>query len=320
MKILHVSDSFFKLVLILVKLVKDFALLRKPKFMSLLAAKLFNKNSKRFHSKIRYRMAFDHNPLFVTYVDKLASRDYVSARIGEDYLPKIFFDAERLDQESFNKLPLNVVIKVNHLSGGVLLRHAEAPLHNFKKLEKATFPRILVPPSQLDFSLARALTDKWLASRYEYAPGSGYEWAYSKVLPRVFAEEFIDSEEGSMASDYKFFVFGNACPYFLTVIKSGDKFSKGIYNEHGKRLRAFPGESFPNGESIPINETIKTMRELALTLANGIDHLRVDFFVKANRIYVGELTPYDAGGVTVCTREYEKYAGSCWKPIWKVEK
>jgi len=59
------------------------------------------------------------------------------------------------------------------------------------------------------------------------------------------------------------------------------------------------------------------MQELSLKLANGLDHLRVDFFVNGDKIYVGELTPYDAGGISVCNRKFELYAGEFWKPAWK---
>jgi hypothetical protein len=301
----------------LVKLIKDFLFLRKPRLASSLAAKLIFKRSKNFHGKIRFRMAYDHNPLFVTFVDKLECRKYVESKIGSEYLPNLFFEGENLDLATFENLPTNVVIKVNHLSGGIILRHQDAPLYDFDLASVGPFPRILVPPRQLDFWRARGLTDSWLQSKYENATGSSFEWAYSNVKPRVFAEEFIESNPGSLATDFKFFVFRNLSPYFLTVEKQNGITSKKIFDKFGKRLKAFPKENFPDQESIEIDEKIIRMNELAITLADGIDHLRVDFYTLGEKIYVGELTPYDAGGVSFCTRKFERFAGEYWKPSWQ---
>jgi hypothetical protein len=161
------------------------------------------------------------------------------------------------------------------------------------------------------------MTDKWLSQRYETNLGSSFEWGYSQIAPRIFAEEFIDSDYGSMATDYKFFVFGSLCPYFLIVEKKDGKSVKKIYDSLGLRLKAFRGETFPHGESISISPTITSMLEIAVKLGDNIDHLRVDFFLRGSRIYVGELTPYDSGGVNVCTNKFERFAGNFWSPSWK---
>ena len=262
-------------------------------------------------------MAHDRNPKFIVFADKLASRFYIQSKIGNGYLPRIFFVGSNLDEESFDKLPTNIAIKVNHASGGVLLRHSEAPLSRGRFKPKENFPRIMLNSREINYSLARSLTDSWLSRRYENEVGSGYEWAYSQINPQLFAEEFINSESISFATDFKFFVFREKCPYFLVIEKTKDQVHKRMYDEHGTRLKAFPREHFIGEERIQISPVLQNMMKLAVTLADGIDHLRVDFFVDNDRVYVGELTPYDAGGVRVCTRNFERYAGSFWHPDWK---
>jgi hypothetical protein len=261
-------------------------------------------------------MALDHNRLFVTFVDKLESRNYVESKIGKEYLPKLYFKGDALEEISFKALPENMVIKVNHLSGGILLCHSGAPMNNLDVDPFGLFPRIFLPPSQLDFELATRLTNKWLSSRYENQVGSGFEWAYSLVKPQVFVEEFIESDPGAIATDFKFFVFKDQCPYFLTISKQNGVIQKKIFNENGERLKAFPNEYFDSNDTMLIDSRISQMRELAIILGNGIDHLRVDFFLKDRQIYVGELTPYDSGGVSFCTREFELFAGAFWVPSW----
>jgi len=225
-----------------IRQIKGFFLLRKPKFVFLASSKLFCKNSKRFHPKIRYRMGHDHNPLFVTFVDKLAAREYIESRIGVGYLPELYFASDKLDPWMFSQLPENVAIKVNHASGGVILRHVDINTSNLRIPENAKFPRILISPEKLSFELAANLTNKWLRTDYSTVVETGFEWAYSRIERKVFAEEFIDSNRGSMATDYKFFIFRKLCPYFLIINKQGDRIQRAIYNEFGFRLNAFKGE------------------------------------------------------------------------------
>ncbi|MDU1763586.1 MAG: ATP-grasp fold amidoligase family protein, partial [Anaerococcus vaginalis] len=74
-------------------------------------------NPKSFNEKLQWLKLYDRNPLYTKLVDKYKVREYISEKIGEDYLIPllgVWDDPEEID---FDSLPNKFVLKCNHNSG-----------------------------------------------------------------------------------------------------------------------------------------------------------------------------------------------------------
>ena len=123
--------------------------------------------------------------------DKLVSRDYVKARLGDPILPVVAWVGDDIGGLFAAKLSARrYVLKANHSWNTIL----------FLKL-----PDDL---SEKHEEIERQATG-WLMSKYGYDWG---EWQYCTIKPKLFLEEFIDFNGVGTPDDYKFFCFhGKAC-------------------------------------------------------------------------------------------------------------
>jgi len=83
-------------------------------------------NLNTLSGKIRYKMAFDRNPLLTMLADKSEVRNYVEERVGAKYLVKQFGVFENSAQLRGFTFPSEFVIKSNHGSGGLILVSSQA--------------------------------------------------------------------------------------------------------------------------------------------------------------------------------------------------
>ena len=119
--------------------------------------------------------------------------------------------------------------------------------------------------------------------------------AYHKAIPRVLAEEYIESVKDQLY-DYKFYCF-NGVPYCVCASKEHfqDKFYPITYYDlQWNMLEVQSGKH--RVEPIPMPEHLKEMIELAQKLSKGFPFLRVDFFDTKDKLYLAELTFYPGGG------------------------
>ena len=62
-------------------------------------------NPRTFTEKMQYMKLTDHNPLYKEIADKYEVRKYVSERIGEEYLTRLYGVYDKPDEIPFDKLP-----------------------------------------------------------------------------------------------------------------------------------------------------------------------------------------------------------------------
>ena len=74
-----------------------------------------------FNEKIQWLKLFDQDPEIVRCTDKLTARDYVSNRVGSEFLVKLLQSPASFDEINFDKLSNSFVIKPNHDSGSAVL-------------------------------------------------------------------------------------------------------------------------------------------------------------------------------------------------------
>jgi len=255
-------------------------------------------NPETFAEKVRYKMAFDRNPILQVWADKVAVREYVSETIGSVYLNNIFGTFRNPEDISFTALPTNFVIKPNHASGAVIIVWEGAARQDSSYLEsfmKDKWGRILINPLDLNWSVILKILKKWLSQNYHYEPGSFPEWAYKHIKPRVIVEEFLPHGVRGIAQDFRFFLFNGLCEYIEIDRSWNDQPTRTMFDTNWHQIEAtlkFPPE-------IPLPERpreLEMMISLAEKLGQGIDHVRCDFYLINSRIIFGELTNYHTGG------------------------
>lgn len=230
------------------------------------------KEPKTFNEKLQWIKLYDRNPIYSTMVDKLACKKIVADRIGEKYvIPVVGGPWETFDEIDFDKLPNQFVLKTNHDSGGVILCR-----------DKATF----------DKEKARTFLNNHLAKNYYY---SGREWPYKNITPHIFAEMFLDDNSGDAIYDYKFFCFdGVPKIMYLSRDKSDDPrtdFFDMEYRHLDMQMRD-PHSDIPPEKP----EKFEEMKRVAAEVSKGIPHVRVDFYMIGDKLYVGETTFFHCGG------------------------
>jgi hypothetical protein len=242
-----------------------------------------------FNDKVRHRMLRDRCPLLATFVDKVAVRDYVAGRVGEEFLTKLHLVTKDADAVRPDALPREFVVKASHGSGGCVLV-ADCAFSDDRLPEPPVgWHRYLVRPDVLDWGTLRGLLRDWLARRY-----GKWEWAYRRVPGRILVEELL-LHEGAIPRDYKFFVFDGRVRH---VHVDFDRFTRHLRTLYTPEWELVPGEyGHPQGPEIGRPAALDQMISLAEELGAGIDFVRVDLYALDDRVVVGELTPYPLAGL-----------------------
>lgn len=124
----------------------------------------------------------------------------------------------------------------------------------------------------------------------------GREWAYKKVKPCIFAEQYMEDESGSELKDYKIFCF-NGEPFFVQVIYNRFDSSKCNYYDFNWKRLEMHHRVFSSVGEIEQPSNLDEMQRLARALSKGWPFLRVDFYSVRGKTYFGELTFYPAAGI-----------------------
>ena len=89
----------------------------KRKYKITMGKDLDLSNPQTYNEKLQWLKLYDHNPQYTVLVDKYKVREYISQKMGEQYLIPIVGAWDSVDEIDFNKLPNQFVIKCNHNSG-----------------------------------------------------------------------------------------------------------------------------------------------------------------------------------------------------------
>ena len=239
-----------------------------------------------FNEKLQWLKLYDRKPEYTVMVDKYKARDYISEKIGSQYLIPLLGVWDDPNEIDFNALPDKFVLKCNHNSGlGMCICKDKSAL-NIK---------------QVKANLRRGLCQDYYLT--------GREWPYKDVPRKIIAEQFMKSDAGGL-TDYKVHCF-NGEPKLILVCK--DRFtSTGLTEdfftsswEHLDILRP----AHPNSSAeIAKPEELPEILTLAKQLSEGIPFLRVDFYIIEHKVYFSELTFYPAAG-------FEKFVPEKWDEV-----
>ena len=213
----------------------------------------------------------NRDPKYTMMADKYEVKKYVAGLIGSDYIVENYLVADSWNEIDFEKLPNEFVIKCTHDSGGA-----------FVCRDKATF----------DFASVHHVIDKNLKTNYFYHLR---EWPYKNIKPRIIIDRYLDDHTGEELRDYKWWCFHGEPKYMYCTIK-GKNIYENFYDMDFKPADIDHG--YPRHKpEFERPSQFAVMKDLAATLSQGIPFVRVDFFQVEDRVYFGEFTFYDWGGI-----------------------
>jgi hypothetical protein len=223
--------------------------------------------------RMLWRKLFDRNPLFVTFADKLATKEWVAARCPGLAVPRTLWRGTDPAEIPDEVLRPGVVVKANHGSGFNL------------------FLRDAVPPRAEVEALAR----RWLATAFGRSRG---EWHYAQVRREIFVEELVGRPD---------------TPLFDIMIRAGGgEVGYGSVSLHTKTPAECSSAFDPAGRPIhqpnrkrspplppgtPLPEAFHRAVAAARVLSREVDFARFDFLACGDDLYAGEITVFPGSGM-----------------------
>jgi len=235
--------------------------------------KLNLKNPQTFNEKLQWLKLYNRKPEYTTMVDKYAVKQWVTERIGGEYVVPTIGVWDFFDEINFDILPNQFVLKCTHDSGGLV---------------------ICQDKNKLDRELVRARIERSLKKNYYY---HSREWPYKNVKPRIIAEKYLQDGNTKRLPVYKVFNFmGN--PRIIQVIQNDKTAEESVDYFDFEWNRLVLQQNYPNSEWCPPRpQQLKEMLELARKLSQSIPFVRTDFYEVNGTLYFSEITFYSDGGM-----------------------
>lgn len=231
---------------------------------------------KSFNEKLQWIKLYDRKDEYIKMVDKNTAKDYVSSRIGTDYIIPTLGVWSSPEEIEWNKLPNQFVLKVTHDSGGLV---------------------ICKDKSKLDIAAVREKLHRSLNRDYYK---HSREWPYKFVPKLILAEQYMEDSESCELADFKIHNF-NGVPRFILVCRnrySDTGLTEDFYDCDWNHLN-IRRPKHPNAEILmAAPPELPNMLELAKVLSKDIPFVRTDFYIVNHKIYFGELTFFPASGMT----------------------
>jgi hypothetical protein len=224
------------------------------------------KEPRTFSEKMNWRILYDRREELAWTCDKLAMKER-AAKFGIR-VPETFWQGEELADLAEVELPDEWVLKPNHRSGLVYFGKGRPDIEQLRKL-----------------------TAGWLDESQWAKMG---EWAYSRAKRALLVEERLSAL--GTATDYKVRVF-HGTPIACAVIagRFSNQTTLTFYSPSWERLPAT--QAHPPGLPVPPPNQLGALLEAARQMSGTLDFLRVDMYVIDDEVYMGEVTPYPAGGL-----------------------
>ena len=250
-----------------------FKLYLKILYYKFLKKSLNLKNPKTFTEKLQWIKIYDRKPIYTKMVDKYEVREFISKKIGSQYLIPLIGVWKNYDEIDFSALPEQFVLKTTHDSGGV---------------------RICKDKKTFNYKEAELFLKNRLNTNYFYMTR---EWPYKNVKPRIICEKYMIDDSLNELMDYKFFCFNGKVKFFKIDF---DRFinHKANYYDRNGNLLLFGEVVCPPDFNKKLNfpKSLNKMIAMAEIISKDLYFLRVDFYEVNGQIYFGELTFFpDAG-------------------------
>lgn len=239
------------------------------------AAVLNLENPQTYNEKIQWMKLYDSTPIKTRLADKYLVRDWVAERIGEQYLIPLLGVWDSFDEIDFETLPEQFVLKCNHGCG---------------------YNLIVKNKSALNMDEARRKVNAWLAEDFSFK--GVFEMHYSPISRKIIAEQYIENKDSDGdLYDYKCWCFDGKVKYIQFLSDRNISGLKMAFYDTSWKKQDFVYSHPLDPKDMPRPDNLEEMITLAEALAEGFNHVRVDFYrMDDGRIYFGEMTFTTASG------------------------
>lgn len=247
-------------------------------------------NLKTYNEKMQWAKLYDKDPQKSRLSDKYMVREWVSEKIGEDYLIPLLGVWDSFEDIDFEELPDRFVLKTNNGSGTNVI------VSDINLLNKTE---------------VRKKFDKWMKINFAFM--GGFEMHYKEIAPKIIAEEYIEDTEGDL-KDYKFLCFDGVVRYCWVDAERFTDHRRNVYNMEWE-LQEWNQHSYKNIDfTIDKPDNFDLMVEIAERLCKGFPHVRVDLYNVNGKIYFGEMTFTNGSGFErIQPHPYNLMLGDLWK-------
>lgn len=219
---------------------------------------------------------------YAKYADKVKVRDYIISKGLGDHLLKIYGIWKDANEIDFNKLPEKFALKPNNGSGGHIFCHDKS--------------KIDIPTVREKLNKALILED------------IAYKWEphYSKIEPKIFAEELIETPNGILPIDYKFTcIKGKIADCFICSERDDNTSSaKYITLDTDWNILPYTFEKYLPKKVPQKPKHLAMMIDIAKLLSADFECVRVDLYEYKDKVYFGELTFSPWGGIMYSYNDY----------------
>ena len=232
-------------------------------------------NPETFNEKLQWMKLYDSTPLKTKLADKYLVREWVTEKIGGQYLIPLLGVWDRFEEIDFDKLPKRFVLKCNHGSG---------------------YNIIVRDKSRMDLKDMHRRVSLWMNENFAYR--NGLELHYSDIEPKIIAEAFIEQKSDGDLYDYKFWCFEGKVKYIQFFCNRNTTGARTAFYDTDWVKQDFVYGYPMDVTTRPRPDNLEDMITLAEKLAIGFSFVRVDFYrMDDGRLYFGEMTCTSFSGV-----------------------
>src|SRR5699024_10866712 len=160
-----------------------------------------------YTEKMQYAKLYLDTPLRTKLADKYKVRNWVSEKIGDEYLIPLLGVWDSYSEIDFDLLPDKFVLKTNHGASSNLIVKDKSVINH--KKERAKF-------------------DKWLNKNFAFSTGT-IQLQYRDIKPKIIAEKYIEDSHGEL-NDYKFLCFSGEVYYCWIDVGRYSKHYRNVYD------------------------------------------------------------------------------------------
>ena len=231
--------------------------------------KLDINNPVTFTEKIQWLKIYDSTMLKTFSANKITVHRVYKGILGVDIGIPIIAVYNAPSEIQWDKLPSDMVLKCNHGSGYNIVLHQKTS----DAIESAS-----------------ASLSKWLEEDYA---SRFYEMHYALIPRKILVEPYI-----SDLTDIKIFCF-NGKPSFYQIDKHAEERRMNFYDMQGNPLTWLSNTQYPANYAIHDNvpSQMDKLIDMSYRLSRPFKFVRVDFYIKGDKIYGGELTFTPGAGI-----------------------
>lgn len=253
------------------------------KFRKSLGYPLNLNTPKTFNEKIQWYKLYYHNDQFIRCADKVRVRDYFASKGVSRYQVPLLGVWSHYQQIDWETLPSRFVLKSNHGTNQIWF------VEEKNRFDKKRFQHEVTEKLNCPFG------------------EKGAEFHYGHITPCILAEEYLADSTGGLP-DYKVYCFHGKA-HFIQV--DFDRFTNHTYAIYHRDWSETGCGNTAQRVSRP--KALDEMLFVAEVLSKDFPHVRIDFFLVEERLYLGEMTFATGSGFDpFYPVQWDEIFGSCW--------